>query len=292
MITVGIPFFNNEATILEAIRSVFAQTFQDWELILLDDGSTDRSLEIAKSVKDKRIRVISDGMNKQLPIRLNQITKEAKGEIIARMDADDIMHPLRLEKQVGLILTNPAATCVSSPTITICRNNNIIAKRGFKPEELLTPNDIFYNRVMIHPTLLSYTDWFKRNPYEEKTFRSQDAELWCRCYINNDLNIKQTVEPLFFYRENGNLKVGKILESYKNKRKIMRTYGPLLVGDIQTNKAIMLSYLKSIIIIFLFISRNEKYLISRRNLPLKNSEKYYAQKWLNYVFSTHVPGID
>jgi len=62
-ITIGMPFYNAEKYLADAIRSVFAQTYQDWELILMDDGSTDQSLEIAKSVDDPRVRVFSDGKN-------------------------------------------------------------------------------------------------------------------------------------------------------------------------------------------------------------------------------------
>ena len=100
-ITIGIPFYNAEVYLADAIRSIFAQTYQEWELILVDDGSTDSSLEIARSVKDSRVRVIADGVNRRLPYRLNQITAEAKYDLIGRMDADDIISPVRFEKQLG-----------------------------------------------------------------------------------------------------------------------------------------------------------------------------------------------
>ena len=90
LISVGIPFYNSEKYLADAIKSVLAQTFQNWELILVDDGSTDNSLETAREFEkqDSRIRVISDGKNKKLPARLNQIIAESKGEYIARMDAE------------------------------------------------------------------------------------------------------------------------------------------------------------------------------------------------------------
>ena len=59
-VSIGLPFFNAERFLIDAVKSVFAQTHQDWELILMDDGSTDRSLEIAKSIRDPRVRVYSD----------------------------------------------------------------------------------------------------------------------------------------------------------------------------------------------------------------------------------------
>ncbi|MEK5752755.1 glycosyltransferase family 2 protein, partial [Acinetobacter variabilis] len=72
-ISIGIPFFNAEKYLEDAIKSVLAQTFQNWELILVDDGSIDRSLEIARSFNDPRIRIIADGHNRRLAYRLNQI---------------------------------------------------------------------------------------------------------------------------------------------------------------------------------------------------------------------------
>src|SRR3954468_15780628 len=102
-VTIGLPFVNSGETLPNAIRSVFAQTYDDWELILCDDGSTDISLEIARSVRDARVRVLSDGKNVGLPCRLNQIAAVARGEMLARMDADDLMHPNRIAAQVALL---------------------------------------------------------------------------------------------------------------------------------------------------------------------------------------------
>ena len=98
LISIGIPFYNAEKYLKFAIQSVIAQSYQNWELILVDDGSSDNSLEIAQdfALKDARIRVICDGKNRKLPYRLNQLILESKGDFIARMDADDIMHPDRL----------------------------------------------------------------------------------------------------------------------------------------------------------------------------------------------------
>jgi len=101
LVSVGIPFLNPGPYLDLAVRSVFAQTYPNWELILVDDGSTDGSYERATAIQDPRVRVLRDGQNKGLPARLNEIVRLAKGELVARMDADDAMHPLRLAKQVG-----------------------------------------------------------------------------------------------------------------------------------------------------------------------------------------------
>ena len=108
MISIGIPFYNAEEYLSYAILSVLIQSYREWELILIDDGSSDNSLAIANmyAEKDSRIRVISDRTNKKLPYRLNQLIEESTGNFISRMDADDIMHPERLEKQLRFLETN------------------------------------------------------------------------------------------------------------------------------------------------------------------------------------------
>ena len=92
-ISIGIPFFNAESYLSDAIKSVLAQSHPYWELILVDDGSSDKSLEIAEyyATKDSRIRVISDGENKKLAARLNQIIFEAKYNLLKIKDADSLL---------------------------------------------------------------------------------------------------------------------------------------------------------------------------------------------------------
>ena len=83
-VTVGIPFRNAESTLPEAIASVFAQEHEDWELVLVDDGSTDRSGQLAGQVRDPRVFVINDGRQLGLSARLNQIAAQARGGCVQR----------------------------------------------------------------------------------------------------------------------------------------------------------------------------------------------------------------
>lgn len=150
-ITIGIPFYNAERYLADAIRSIFAQTYQDWELILVDDGSTDASLEIARSVKDKRVRVISDGTNKKLPARLNQIVGEAKYELIARMDSDDMASPRRFDKQLPCF-DDLDIQIVSTGIGLFSDNGNLLGMQGCKKRQLTTL-DYFRARSIAHPTI-------------------------------------------------------------------------------------------------------------------------------------------
>ena len=97
-----------------ALKSVFSQTFTDWELILVDDGSSDDSLALARSLKDPRVRVYSDGLTKRLNARLNELVSLARAPYFFRMDADDIMHPERLERQYAELVRSDSNTVIGT----------------------------------------------------------------------------------------------------------------------------------------------------------------------------------
>ena len=104
-VSVIMGIYNCEKTLSDAIDSIINQTYSDWELIMCDDGSTDNTYQIATkySEKDNRITVIKNDTNSGLAFSLNHCLKYAKGEYVARMDADDISLPNRFEKQVAFL---------------------------------------------------------------------------------------------------------------------------------------------------------------------------------------------
>lgn len=194
-VTIGIPFFNDDRYLDMAIRSVVNQTYRDWILLLVDDGSSDGSLEIAMryAENDTRITVISDGQNRQLPYRLNQIAKLTKTPYLARMDADDIMHPERIERQLDILKKNPEIDVLGTNALTIDENNSVTGVRCNISEELVPVSGF------IHPSLMAKTKWFQENPYDEKAIRVEDGLLW---EITKHKSVfKRTNLPLLFYRE-------------------------------------------------------------------------------------------
>jgi glycosyltransferase involved in cell wall biosynthesis len=199
-VTVGISFKNPGEYFELAIESVFAQTFSEWELILIDDGSNDNSLEFAKNITDERVRVYSDGHCKGLNIRLNQMVQLAKAPYFFRMDADDIMHPLRIAKQYEILsqYDDSISVVLGSAAYSIDDTSSVVGLR----QGSRTQHDNFKARhSFIHPTVAAKTAWFKANPYSEepKFNRCQDAELWCRTTATTKFVNLQ--EPLLFYRE-------------------------------------------------------------------------------------------
>jgi len=106
-VTVLMPVYNGEKYLNEAIDSILGQTFKDFKFLIINDGSTDGTADILKSYKDSRIKVTNNEKNIGLTKSLNKGLKMAKSEYIARMDADDISLPTRLQKQVEFMDSHP-----------------------------------------------------------------------------------------------------------------------------------------------------------------------------------------
>lgn len=282
-VSIGLPFYNDEKTLSLAINSTLQQSFEDFELILIDDGSTDESLHIAKSIRDSRIKIISDGNNKGLAIRLNQITSLAKGKYLARMDADDIMHPNRIEKQVEFLEENKEVDIVGTNAYSIDLNNKIIGIRKNKKifNEIYM---VFKKGLFIHPTIMGKLDWFKKNPYDETidTIRAEDYDLWIRSFEKSTFYIIE--EPLLFYRESNSIckSIGNYFVTFKSMVKIISKNGKL----INFNRRVFLKgiiYFKIILYYFLWKIDRLDFIIKKRYCNLTSFEKEVARDILNSI---------
>ena len=287
-ISIGIPFYNAEKYLADAIRSVFAQTYQDWELILMDDGSTDRSLEIAKSVDDPRVRVFSDGKNKKLATRLNEITELAKFDLIARMDADDLIFPERLEVQLKYFNTDKNIDIVTTGLYSVL---NDLTTKGIRGQAFESPTfeDVLSRKVGItHATLIAKKSWYQRNHYNENLSIAQDLDLWINSSKKNDFNVKSISDPLYIYREEGNVKLNKILRAYKNERRMINQY-----SDKYLFKLLFRSYLKTFVVTILGIFGKIHLLQARRSSEnITEIQKNRFKQVLETIRNTKIPGID
>lgn len=267
MLSIAIPFYNAEQFLSRSIESVINQTFRDWDLILIDDGSIDTSLQIAKSyeAKDDRIKVISDGENRNLSYRLNQIPTFIKTDYLARMDADDIMHPEKIEKQMTVLLQNPEIDVLGTNAFSIDENDMVF---GIRYKE--TNKDCLLNvKSFIHPTIIAKTQWFRDNKYDDKALRIEDTELWYRTCDNN--NFKMLSEPLFFYREIGNGYYKKYFQANSAKDYILKKYNKNIFWRIFFKGNII----KGVVYQMFNLFGKEDCLVSRRNqIVLKNRKNY------------------
>jgi len=202
LVTIGISFFNAENTILDAIKSIFAQTYKNWELILIDDGSRDLALDLLNQINDPKINIISDGINKKYPARLNEIAILAKGKYIARMDADDLCSPERIELQVKFLEENPNIDLVGTGAAIIGENLEPYGKREVSSNHREIIQSPLNGVRIVHPSSLGRTEWYKKNMYNPLIIRASDYDLWLRTYqFSTFANI---TEPLYFYKEQKN----------------------------------------------------------------------------------------
>ena len=220
LITVGLPFFNAEKTLRLAIESSVAQEFQNFELILVNDGSTDGSSRIAHEyLSDRRVMLLEDGKNLGLAPRLNQITALSRGDYIARMDADDVMHPSRLRKQISLLEADPSVDLVSSGVHVIDGSYRIL---GFRRTVRVRVCHKFSYLQLFHPTVTGRKRWFQRNPYSCEFLRCEDTELWIR--TQGESNVVILDEPLLFFNRVGSFELEKTLRSLQQFRNILRLH--------------------------------------------------------------------
>ena len=245
-VSIGIPFYNAERFLLDAIKSVFAQTHEDWELILMDDGSSDRSLEIARSIDDPRIRVFSDGENRKLAARLNEIHRLANYDFIARMDADDLMATDRIEKQLAVLIGHSDVDLTTTGVCSITDDAVPYGTRVAAKDHVLTPYGVLSGRHgIVHAAIVGRKSWFLRNPYDASDHLAEDYKLWVRAALQQDLSVLFVREPLYFYREEGSVTPKKILVSQLLRREAIRGIGRQMVSPAQVARLLVESHLKS-----------------------------------------------
>jgi glycosyltransferase involved in cell wall biosynthesis len=122
VISVLMPAYNTERFILRNLQSLLAQTFEDFELLVVDDGSTDRTMELVTALPDRRIRYFRNQQNLGIVGSLNRGFALARGTFIARIDADDLCHPTRFERQLKLL--------TAEPEVVLCATEMSVLRQG------------------------------------------------------------------------------------------------------------------------------------------------------------------
>lgn len=182
-ISIVLPVYNGSKTLAVAIQSIVLQSFSDWELLVIDDGSTDDSIAIAKQFKDTRIQVIENLQNEGLAAKLNQGISLSRGQYFARMDQDDIAYPERLVKQFAYLEDNPATDLVAARAVIFTSDGEALGLLPFytnHAEICARPWSGFY---MPHPTWVGRLSWFKLHCYRmPEVVRGEDQELLLRTY--------------------------------------------------------------------------------------------------------------
>ena len=192
MVTVLMPVYNAGRFLGPAIESILQQTFRDFELLIVNDASTDGCEEILRSFSDHRIRLLENKHNLGLANSLNRGLQVAAGELVARQDADDLSHPERLESQVEFLKAHPDIALVGTQAIIIDefgRYKRVLLDRPHEhlaiKWDLLFDNSFVHTSVMFRKTIVSDN----LGGYDPSYAACEDYELWSRiaetCYVAN-----------------------------------------------------------------------------------------------------------
>jgi len=178
-IAVLLPVYNAENYIVPAIQSVLAQTFADFELVVIDDGSTDHTAKVLARFSDPRIRIIRQEQNAGLVTALNTGIKCTRSEFIARMDADDICRPRRFERQVAFLEAHPDVSICGTWYRTFGARKRAV-RLPVKPEEIRAR--MFFSWSMGHPTIMMRRSFLEQHAlfYDEEFRNCEDFDFLAR----------------------------------------------------------------------------------------------------------------
>lgn len=198
LISVVMSVYNGEKYLVEAIDSVLSQSYNNFEFIIINDGSTDSSIDIINEYanKDNRIVVI-DRENKGLPYSLNEGITKAKGEYIARMDADDICLPDRFEKQLKYINENNLDLCGTFIEKFGDNIKNHILKHPLEHNDIKFR--LLFTSSFAHPTVMIKKEVFHKVQYKSIYKVAQDYQLWVDI-VNAEFKVGNLPEVLLKYR--------------------------------------------------------------------------------------------
>lgn len=178
-VTVLMSVYNGARYLPEAMNSILDQSYGDFEFLVIDDGSTDGSVTIMESHRDRRIRILRNRSNLGLAVSLNKGLDLAEGEYIARMDADDISLRDRLAKQVAFMDRNREVG-VCGTWIRFIGEREQVVDFPTDPDKIQC--DLFFLNVVGHPSVVLRRDFFRKHGlyYDTSLKRTQDYDLWVR----------------------------------------------------------------------------------------------------------------
>ena len=181
LVSVVLPVRNGARTLPAALASLRHQTCTDFEVLVLDDGSDDGSAALARAPGDPRIRVVEDGQRLGLAARLNQGVRLARAGLVARMDADDVCLPRRLELQLAYLGAHPEVDLVGCRAAVFRTDGEVLGLLPFADSHEALCARPWHTIPLPHPTWMGRRAWFERHPYRvPEVLRAEDQELLVR----------------------------------------------------------------------------------------------------------------
>lgn len=187
-VSVLLPVYNASRFLREAVDSILRQTYRDFELLAIDDGSTDQSLATLESYRDPRLRILRNDRNRGLIYSLNRGLAEARGVYVARMDADDISQPTRLEQQAAFLDSHPKVAVVGSNVEDMDEAGRTVSVSHIPCSNEEIQHKLLRRCCMNHPSVM-----FRRQQvvdlggYREAHALTEDYDLWLRVSERHEL---------------------------------------------------------------------------------------------------------
>ncbi len=221
-ISVLMPVYNAERYVAEAVESILNQSFADFEFLILDDGSTDRSLKILQqyAAQDARIQLTSRP-NRGLVVTLNELLTQAKADLIARMDADDVALPDRFARQVEFLQAHPEVVCVGGAQDWIDEAGRFLIHHAEVEQDAEIQPLILTGQIPInHPSvLMRRAAVVQVGGYDASTYPAEDLDLWLRLgEVGALANLRETV--LKYRQHERSISELKQIEQIQQRRQV------------------------------------------------------------------------
>lgn len=223
LVSIIMPAYNAEKYIAESIRSVIKQTYQNWELIVADDCSTDDTSEIVNSFSDVRIHYYKCVKNSGVAQTRNFGISKADGEWIAFLDSDDLWNQTKLERQIDFILSNTAAKLVFTASAFI--NENGVRLGYILPApKTVTTKELLKQNVLSCSSILIAKEYIEKYPFPSGETIHEDYVSWLK--ILDEIDTAYGInEPLLIYRVSSGSKSGNKLKAAKMQWNAYKEYG-------------------------------------------------------------------
>jgi len=200
-VTVLLPVYNTEKFVRQAIESILGQTFTDFELLIIDDASSDNTLRIVKLFSDPRIRIIENKQNLKLAKTLNIGLKEARGEYVARMDDDDIAISERFEKQIAYLDSQVDISLAGTAITFIDEDGEFGSSREVPQTSVGTAYELMYGNPIFHSSIMfRKSDIISIGGYDESFDYAQEYDLYIRL-LESGYKVANINQVLMYFRK-------------------------------------------------------------------------------------------
>jgi len=280
LVSVAIPTFNAAETLPMALGSLLAQSFENWEALVVDDGSTDETRKVVRRFSDSRIRYFRSETNRGRPYARGEALKEARGEYLAMLDADDWWYPTKLREQMSVLKEKSDLVLVSTGMAVTKKDGNLYGVRALGAPDQRWPQVVVMGRPTLprvaHAPSVIRMDVAREAKFDLRLPVAQDVDFLIQVLQGNRFTVIS--KPLYAYAEISSEKSGGILTANKLTRYILGKYWmshPVWIG-----KQISATYIKGIIYRIFFAAGLTDWVIARRSRrpSLSESQAFFSAR--------------